>query len=90
MTLEQQKSAVRELQELWQLVLPDVELPEPYTFWAWVTRFPAQVLTRAITRSAAKRRTMARQSTPMTPEDVARYCSSVARRESEQLMEGLL
>jgi hypothetical protein len=85
MTIQDQKAAVEAAQQLWALVLPDVEPPDNYRFWTWATRFPAPAITRGIARSAAKYRKMM-SLTPMTPEEVGRYCSSVIRREAEAVV----
>jgi hypothetical protein len=90
MTIQEQKASVEEAQQLWALVLPDVPPPDAYRFWTWATTFPAAAVTRGITRSAAKHRKMSYSATPMTPEEVARYCSSVIRNEAEAALEGLL
>ncbi len=89
MNIQEQKAAVQAAQELWALVLPNVEPPDPYRFWTWATTFPASAVTRGITRAAAKHRKMS-YSSPMTAEETARYASSVIRNEAEAALEGLL
>jgi hypothetical protein len=90
MTIQEQTAAVEEAQQLWALVLPDVQAPDSFRFWTWATTFPAAAVTRGITRSAAKHRKMSYSSTPMTAEETARYASSVIRNEAEAALEGLL
>jgi hypothetical protein len=83
MTIQEQKIAVEAAQDLWTLMLQDVPAPDPYRFWTWVSRFPASAVSRGIARAAAKYRKASRAGTPLSTEDVARYCSSVIRREAE-------
>ena len=90
MTIQEQKAAVEEAQQLWALVLPDVQPPDSFRFWTWATKFPAAAVARGVARAAAKHRKMANSSAPMTAEETARYCSSVIRNEAEAALVGLL
>ena len=90
MTIQEQRAALQSAQELWALLLPDVEPPDTYRFWLWASQFPTWAVMRGITRAAAKNRKMAGLSKPMTAEETARYCSSVIRNETQATPEGLL
>jgi len=77
-TVPEQRQVAETAKELWNLMLPDVNSPELYTFLLWAT-FGSEILSRAINRTAAKYRRMQSTPTPMNAEDCARYCSSVCR-----------
>lgn len=84
MTISEQKTAAEAARELWVMVLPDVEPPEPYRFFTWASNFSQSAITRGITRAAAKYRKLKHSSTPMTAEEVGRYASGVMRSEMER------
>ncbi len=80
--IQEQKTATEAAQELWTLVLPDVEPPGAHQFFLWTDRFLPEVVTRGIVRAAAKYKKMSRTLTPMTSEDAHRYASSVMKHEA--------
>lgn len=85
MTIQEQQANAEAALQLWKAVLPEVEPPAMYRFVVWTSNFPTAAVTRGISRASAKYYKMASTSTPMTPGDTARYCSSVIRRESETI-----
>jgi hypothetical protein len=78
MTIAEQFETARLARQLWEAVLPDMEAPPAGQFIRWL-RFGEGALAHAINRAAAKRLRCV-----MTTEDVSRYVTSVAAKESKQ------
>lgn len=81
MTIEEQLSVAQQAEQLWRLLMPELEVPGPETFAVWA-RHPVEMLRHGINRAASKARKMRGINQPMSANDAARYCSSVLRNES--------
>jgi|SRR5579875_77977 len=70
----------REYQKLWQTMI-HLGSPPLEQFVIWASLHTERHITRGISRTAAKARTMAQTHTPMTVDDAAMYASSVMKHE---------
>ena len=82
MTFKEQLAVASDAEQLWKVLMPQMQKPEQDTFMLWAGRYPEPVIQRGINRAAGKSRKMATTGQPMTAEDAARYASSVMRNET--------
>lgn len=82
MTVAEQKAQAQEYADLWQALMPSIELPGYEEFLIWAGNYTEKQVTRGINGAARKLRAMRNINYPMSPDDVARYCSSIIRNEA--------
>ena len=81
MTVQQQMTAAGSFSELWKALLPDHEVPAAPQFLLWAGIYSDDLVSRGITRAAAKSRRMREAGSPMTAADAVRYAASVMKNE---------
>jgi hypothetical protein len=82
MTVQQQITSAVQFAEFWKLLMPEVAMPERQQFLMWAGTYNEELVSRGITRAAAKFRKMKGTDTPMSADDAIRYASSVMKNES--------
>lgn len=80
--IENQTAAAYQYAELWRALMPDVQQPEEEQFLCWAGNYTEKQVTRGINGAARKLQAMHNASRSMTPEDVAKYASSIMRNEA--------
>lgn len=85
MNLQQQTAAAAEFNELWRAVMPKTTPPSEDQFLLWAGNFTNAQVMAGINGAARKLRAMQNVSRTMTPDDVARYASSIMTHEARRL-----
>ena len=82
MTAQQQLTAAQQYIQLWKALLPESAVPEHQQFLLWAGTYPDALVSRGITRAAAKTRRMRYSETPLNLEAAVRYATSVMKNET--------
>lgn len=81
MTVQQQMTAATSFTELWKAIMPDLEAPNRQQFLLWAGMYSEELVSRGISRAAAKSRRMSQSGATMTVDEAIRYASSVMKNE---------
>jgi hypothetical protein len=81
MTIADMKASASQYAELWRALMPDIEAPGFDQFLMWAGNYSEQQISRGMSGAARKLRAVRNNSQAMTPDDIARYASSIMRNE---------
>jgi hypothetical protein len=76
-TMTQQLNMADSLQQLWEGLMPAVEVPERSEFITWASMADEKILHFTVNRVARKYFKCLKENKPMTANDVQRYMTSV-------------
>jgi hypothetical protein len=81
MRVQEQMTMASSFAELWKALLPQYKVPAAQQFLLWAGTYPEELVSRGISRAAAKSQRMQESGKSMAAEEAIRYAASVMKNE---------